>query len=352
MYEDKTYEAILQEKLARVASSLDKREGSIIFDALAPNSLESAMIYVALDTVLNETFADTASRDYLIKRCAERGISPLPATAAVGVGEFSMDIPIGTRFSCDKYNWVVTEQIESLKYYLTCETEGADPNGYTGQLIPIEYIEGLATAELTAIVINGEDEEATETLRLRYLNSFDNQSYGFNRGQYIEVTEALPGVGGCKPYRAWDGPGTVKLVITDSDFQPPSSTLINTVQTAIDPTQNSGDGVGLAPIDHEVTVVGADGTAINVSTTLTFTAGWDLNECLPYIKAALDAYYKELNSTWSKEANLIVRISQIESRLLALTGVTDIAGTTINGESTNLTLDKDAVAVRGSFTNA
>ena len=90
MYEDKTYEAILQEKLARVASSLDKREGSIIFDALAPNSLESAMIYVALDTVLNETFADTASRDYLIMRCAERGITPLPATCAVGIGEFSM----------------------------------------------------------------------------------------------------------------------------------------------------------------------------------------------------------------------------------------------------------------------
>lgn len=110
MYEDKTYEAILQEKLARVASSLDKREGSIIFDALAPNSLESAMIYVALDTVLNETFADTASRDYLIMRCAERGITPLPATCAVGIGEFSMDIPIGTRFSCDKYNWAVTEK--------------------------------------------------------------------------------------------------------------------------------------------------------------------------------------------------------------------------------------------------
>lgn len=182
MYEDKTYEAILQEKLARVASSLDKREGSIIFDALAPNSLESAMIYVALDTVLNETFADTASRDYLIMRCAERGTTPLRATCAVGIGEFSMDIPVGTRFSCDKYNWAVTEKIESLKYYLTCETAGADPNSYTGQLIPIEYIEGLATAELTSIVINGEDEEATETLRLRYLNSFENQSYGFNRG--------------------------------------------------------------------------------------------------------------------------------------------------------------------------
>ena len=200
--------------------------------------------------------------------------------------------------------------------------------------------------------INGEDEEATETLRLRYLNSFENQSYGFNRGQYIEVIEALPGVGGCKPYRAWKGPGTVKLVITGSDYQPPSDTLINTVQTTIDPTQNSGDGIGLAPIDHEVTVVGAAGTAVNISTTLTFASGWNLTECLPYIQSALDAYYLELNSTWSKEAGLIVRVSQIESRLLALAGIVDISGTTLNGQAGNLTLDKDAVAVRGSFTNA
>ena len=123
-------------------------------------------------------------------------------------------------------------------------------------------------------------------------------------------------------------------------------------QTGIDPTQNSGDGIGLAPIDHEVTVVGAAGTTVNISTTLTFASGWNLTECLPYIQSALDAYYLELNSTWSKEAGLIVRVSQIESRLLALAGIVDISGTTLNGQAGNLTLDKDAVAVRGSFTNA
>lgn len=352
MYEEMTYEALLQDKLARVAASLDKREGSIIFDALAPNSLESAMIYVALDTILAETFADTASREYLILRCKDRGITPLPATAAVGIGEFSMDVPIGSRFSCDKYNWVVTEQIETGKYYLTCETVGADPNGYTGRLIPVDYIGGLETAELTSIAINGEDEEETEALRLRYLNSFDSQSYGFNRGQYIEVVEALPGVGGCKPYRAWNGPGTVKLVITDSGYLPPSSTLIDFVQTAIDPTQNSGEGIGLAPIDHEVTVFGARGATIDIVASLTFAPGWSLEDCLPYIEAALDAYYKELNSTWSKEASLLVRVSQIETRLLALNGIVDISGTTLNGQTNNIALDKDAVAVRGSFTNA
>ena len=352
MYEDKTYEAILQEKLARVASYLDKREGSIIYDALAPNSLESAMLYIALDSVLNETFADTASREYLIKRCAERGIAPLPATYAVGVGVFNMNVPIGARFSCDKYNWAVTEKIEDNKFYLTCETAGADPGNYLGQLIPIDYIDGLTAAALTSISINGEDEESTDALRTRYLNSFSNQAYGFNRSQYIDVTEALPGVGGCKPYRAWNGAGTVKLVITDSNYQPPSSALVSTVQTTIDPTQNSGDGMGLAPIDHEVTVVGATGTTINIFTTLTFQNGWNLSECEPYIEATLDKYYSELNATWARESNLIVRIAQIEARLLAVPGIVDITGTKINNQTSNLTLDKDAVAVRGLFSNA
>lgn len=352
MFEDKTYEELLQEKLMNVASSLDKREGSIIYDALAPNTLESAMIYVALDTILNETFADTASQDYLILRCKERGIAPLPATSAVAIGEFNIAVPIGSRFSGDKYDWVVTKEISNKKYYLTCETAGADANGYLGQLIPIDYIDGLTSAEITSIVINGENEESTEDLRLRYLNSFANQSYGFNRGQYIEVTEALPGVGGCKPYRAWNGPGTVKLVITNSDYMPPSAELVGTVQTAIDPTQNSGEGIGLAPIDHEVTVVGVEGIEINIETALTFANDWNLEECLPTIEKMLDAYYQELNSSWSKEDGLFIRISQIESRLLNVQGVIDVSNTKLNGKAENIMLDADSVAVRGTFVNA
>lgn len=351
MYESKTYETILQEKLARVSATLDKREGSIIYDALAPNSLETAMLYVALDTILNESFADTQSRDFLIRRCSERGIKPHAATAAIGIGEFNKDVPIGSRFSCDKYNWTATEKISDGQYYMLCATTGAEPNGYTGRFIPVDYIDGLTSAELTRIVINGEDEETTAALRLRYLNSFSNQAYGFNRAQYVEVTEALPGVGGCKPYRAWNGPGTVKLVITDSDYAPPSPELVDSVQTAIDPVQNSGEGVGLAAMDHEVTVVGATSGKINISTTLTIEADRTLEDCLPLIENALDEYYRELNATWSSSAGLLVRVSQIEARLLNIDGIIDISGTALNGSTSNITLDPDAVAVRGAFVN-
>ena len=76
MYEEATYEAILSRMLARIPEDFDKREGSIIYDALAPAAVELAMIYMELDAVLNQLFADTASREYLIRRAAERGHSP------------------------------------------------------------------------------------------------------------------------------------------------------------------------------------------------------------------------------------------------------------------------------------
>lgn len=352
MYEDKTYEQLLREKLALVSNALDKREGSIIYDALAPNSAESALIYIALDTIMNETFADTASRGYLAKRCAERGIVPYGATAAVGIAEFNIDVAIGSRFTCDKYSWAVTEKISGGRFYMQCETQGDAPNHYTGALIPIEYIDGLERASLTSIAINGEDEEATQDLRLRYLNSFNSQNYGFNRAQYISVVGALPGVGGVKVYRAWKGPGTVRVAITDSAFHAPSQTLVNSVQTAVDPTQNSGEGLGLAAIDHEVTVSGAVAVTINISAVLTFSAGWDINSCLPYIEAAIDDYCNEINATWADSETLVVRIAQIETRLLAVAGIVDIAGTTINSKANNLELGQDEIAARGGFISA
>ena len=50
--------------------------------------------------------------------------------------------------------------------------------------------------------------------------------------------------------------GTVKLVIMASDFKAPTPTLLEEIQTAIDPEQNAGEGLGLAPIGHVVLVSG------------------------------------------------------------------------------------------------
>ena len=112
-YENMTFDNILNNLLDRVPDSFDKREGSIIYDALAPAAVELANLYIELDNVLNETFADTASRYYLIKRAKERGLSPEQATYAILRAEFTptdLEIEIGARFNGDDLNYKVIEK--------------------------------------------------------------------------------------------------------------------------------------------------------------------------------------------------------------------------------------------------
>lgn len=347
MYENVTFETILQQMLDRVPNTVDKREGSIIYNALAPAAVELQNVYIELDTILNESFADTQSRTYLIKRAAERGISPKAATKSVLKGVFNIDIPIGSRFSLEELNYLVAGKITTGEFRVECETAGSIGNSYIGQLIPINYIAGLTSAELTEILIPGEDEEDTEALRQRYFDSLEAQAFGGNVADYKQKTKTLPGVGGVKVYPVWNGGGTVKLIIMDSTYGVPSPTLIDEVQTAVDPVVNAGEGIGFAPIGHVVTVEGVTATAVNLSTTITYQEGWTWLDIEPYVNEVVDNYFLELAEIWDIESALIVRISQIETRLLNLTGIIDIADTTINSVASNLTLDPNSVPVRG-----
>ena len=56
MYEQMEYRYILSRMLERVPDIMDKREGSVIYDALAPAAAELANMYIELDSVLNQTF--------------------------------------------------------------------------------------------------------------------------------------------------------------------------------------------------------------------------------------------------------------------------------------------------------
>lgn len=86
MYEDVTYEVLLKRMLEVVKATdakLDTREGSLVWLGSAPAAVELQNLYIALDNILTQTFADTASRTYLILRAAERGLTPYEASAAV-----------------------------------------------------------------------------------------------------------------------------------------------------------------------------------------------------------------------------------------------------------------------------
>lgn len=401
MYEAQTYESILARMLQKalsINSNLDTREGSLVWYGDAPAAVELQNLYIALDTVLNETFADTATRPYLILRAAERGLSPQPASPAIlqmAITPTTLFLPLNTRFSIGELNYYVSADRGSGNYELTCETAGEAGNNYTGTVIPIEYVDGLETCKITSVLVPGEDEEDTELFRQRYLNSLNAQAFGGNQIDYIEKVNAIPGVGGVKVYRAWNGDlkpanmippkeaeawieglsgvpepvklwldtvyaaaknnmftvgGTVKLVVINSTFTVPSPTLVEQVQTAVDPLQNAGEGVGIAPIGHVVRVEGVQEETVDLGFALYYQRGWSWEDVSGYVTEAINGYFLELAQSWADQNEaLVVRISQVESRLLGITGILDIANTKINGEAANCTLTLDHIPVLGTI---
>lgn len=348
-YENMTFEVIMKRLLERIPNNMDKREGSIIYDALAPAAIELALLYIEFGIIENESYADTASREYLIKRAAERGIIPYAATYAVVEGQFSpttINIPIGSRFNCDNLNYVVTKKVADGIYQLQCETLGVEGNVSSSTLIPIDYISGLETAEITSVLVPGEDEEETESLRQRYFDSFNTTAFGGNKTDYIQKTNAIEGVGSTKVTPVWNGGGTVLLTILDSNFDKATDTLISIVQNEIDPTKDA-TGLGIAPIGHVVTVNTADEVTINISATFTFDTSYTFSNLKTQIEDVIKEYLLDIRKDWANNDESLVRIRQIETKILNIEGIIDIYNTKINGSTSNFILTKYQIPIFG-----
>lgn len=366
MYEEQTEKVIGDRILRRMPKSIDKREGSIAFDAAYPAAIEFMLLYAVIDFFYKNTFGDTADREHLIERAKERGLSPYAASNAVVTLEASpadIYIPLGSRFSIDDLNYIVRSKLtggSENRYLAECETSGTIGNKTSGRAVPIDYVQGLESVKIVEVERPGEDEEETEAFRTRYLKSFETQAYGGNIADYQEKVGAIKGVGGVKVYPVWNGGGTVKIVFTTSENKVPSAELVSEVQEALDPIPYAQKGVGIAPIGHRVTVEAAGSSAVNIGLKIKFFGSSTYEENKNDIEKTIQNYFEELNEKWQdtevvntsafENKGIIVRISQIETRLLNRPYVSDISHTTLNNKEENLELADNALATIGTIT--
>lgn len=360
MYENINFSKLLENILNRISEKYDKRQGSIIYDTIAPICAELSQFYLELERILDEGFADTATRKYLIKRAMERGIFPYEATNAIILAKLEGEINLkgGERFNLDELNYFYIGEKEDDFYKLKCEQPGTKGNISFGELLPIDNIIGLEKATVIKVFSSGLDEEDTEVFRKRYFDSFRNQAFGGNRADYIEKIKNLNnkveildngGIGGCKVYRTPNGGGTVDIFVTNNTYTKPTDKLIQLIQEEIDPINNKGEGIGIAPIGHFVTINSVNEIKINLSFKIDLKEGYEIEDIKDYIDEKVDTYIKELSKYWESEENLTVRISYIESYLLEITGIVDISNTKINEKAENLVLDKNSIPIRGDI---
>lgn len=360
--EQYTFEYLIEKALARVPDTIDKREGSIIYDALAPACYELSEYYMRLRKVLQNTYAETASGEYLDLRVAEQGIKRFEATAAVKKGIFTsesgapLEIELGSRFSTiadrESLNYIVTApyevegQIVPGNYQLTCETVGTVGNAYVGNLMPINYIQGLGEAIMTDLIIPARDVETDDELRARYFLSLKDNPFGGNLAQYDENLKNIEGVGEVQIYPVWDGGGTVKCSVIDASFNPITPDFIAIIQDIIDPTPQ-GIGLGLAPIGHIVTITTPEELTINIAANISLMTGYTKAQVETPIREALEAYLLDLRKQWGvpndfNQYILGVYISRINAAILSVQGVLNVTETTINGLANDLTLVETA----------
>lgn len=359
-FSDYTKEYIEEEMLDQVDPDIDTREGSMVQTAVAPGAWFLEGTYLTLAQMQDNAYSQTAVGQYLDYIVEGRGITRKPATPAVRQGTFDATIPAGSTFkTINGENSVVFESGDLISssggyyvYKLTCQTPGIIGNSYTGSILPVTAIAGLSEASIGTIITVGTDEETDEALRNRYDASFVVASFGGNIAAYRNTILAMSGVGMVQVYPAWQGGGTVLCSIVDSNYEPASQTLVQTVQDYICPAEDGGNapspnGYGMAPIGAAVTIVSATALDLDIECTVDLITGLSgsASDYQTEIEEAIDAYIKTAAETWGAAIrsntisySVVIYISRIIAAILTVPEIENVSSLTVNGGTADITL--------------
>ena len=344
----------------KLLEEYDKREGGVAFNTSAPFSLEVANICAMLDILSDQSYLSSASGDNLDRRAYDFGFSRLPATYAERIVTFEFEedhedtvVPIGTRFSVpldasDEQVIFTYEGVKDNNLILKCETAGTVGNTYVGKVIAVDYVKHLEKATITGTYTLANDKESDDAFRLRVEEGLTVKPFGGNIAQYTEVLKGMSGIGGCKIYPAWQGQGEVLCSIVDGVYDPVPQNIIAAVKEELDPVDKEGEGVGLAPIGHTVTVTTPERYTCDVYAVVALKGGLILDEVKPELVELLENYFLYLRSTFAQDVIISVFRARLSETLLQSPSLLNVDNVMINGFAADLTMP-DSPTISGEY---
>lgn len=334
MFEEMTYENILKDMLNKVTSDVDKREGSVIYDAIAPCAYQLAQTYFMMNNFLDLVSGDTATGEYLDRVVADYGIKRKSATYAVRKVVTSGSIDLGTRWGLGDTSYQIKAKLSDNTYSADCEQAGIIGNTYSGTLENIDNVIGI-TAIVTDIITSGEDDEDDDNLRERFYKQVQSVSTSGNAYDYRNWAMDVPGCGDAKVFPLWNGAGTVKVLVVDENMEVDEALPVK-VHDYIETVR---------PIGALVTVQSPINLMINVSAQVTLDGSKSLTEVKSSFMASIKTYLQDtVFEVYS------VSYAKIGSILLSTPGVKDYASLLINNNTGNITIGVTEMPICGSIT--
>jgi len=277
---DKSVEDIKTFLLNNISDEYDKTQGSFVWDILSAVAIEQGDIYIQLQEILKRAFVQSSYGEYLDLLGQHFGVERNKATRATGYlkvqGIEGTIIPRGARFSTIGDDYTSPVEFETLEEVVIGSSGEAVVSiqavdaGKRGNVpakaitLPSQYISGLSTIYNEAPTFGGTDDEGDDSYRNRILNSIQKIRTGGNINDYISWAMEVDGVGKVQIIPNKYGNGTVGVLIIDSNYDLPSSTLIEEVQNYIQPRLRyrkeaesfaiSGYGVSIVDLEDDSTL--------------------------------------------------------------------------------------------------
>lgn len=338
---------------------VDTREGSFWHIAVMPTVRRIAMLYDLAGTEVPAAgFAVWAWADYLDDHAAVQNIVRLAATRAQGTVTFTgapgttiaagqpVGVePVGEDDPAPEFTVDVGGRIPgggSLDLTVTATDAGEAGNvGALAITVPGPGLVGVDVSNADPTQ-GGTEAETDESLRGRVLNAYIGQGAG-NRNDYERWARAWDGVGRVTVIPLWNGPGTVKVVVTTADGQPVSPATVAALQADLDPTAGRGDGQ--APVGAHVTVETATALDVTIAASIEFERGYTLDGVGGTVALGDEIDAAVRNYVERVEPGGEVVIAKVAGVIVTVPGVHDVSGVRLNGGAANVPVDDDPAQI-------
>lgn len=344
MYGDQTFEAILERMLGNLPNDIDKREGSVAYDMLAPKAIELAMAYLELSNVIDIGFAATTYGEFLDLKASEAGLTRIPSAKATGFVFFEslvdgLEIPAGTVVYTDSGVRFLTDNDTAIFEGSASSSITAEVAGLAGN-VPVNSIINVEIAELTCnndtVTVGGKDTQSDEDLLNAYNAKLRAPVASGNIHHYRQWASEVSGIGDARVIPLWNGNGTVKVMLVSTEKKPVTAGKVTEVTNYIN---------SVRPIGATITVESAVAKTITVSADLTLAINYTLAGVKTEIEREITEYFAAASFV-----DIDIKFSKIGNIILGIPGVLDYTTLTVNGTSSNVLLAENETPVLGVVT--
>lgn len=245
-------------------------------------------------------------------------------------------------YSSDKE--IIIDADETAAIPVTAVTTGIISNVAANTIcIMAKPDKNIKSVTNTEAITGGAERESDDDYYDRIAAEYDNSmTYLGNDSDYIRWAKEA-GAGDCIVVSAFDGPGTVKLVLVDRNGEPANETLINAVYNYIVSPDNRAERL-LPTACAKLSCVAATTISIDYSCTgLLIDETTDIEQVKADFKAAVMTVYDKAKT------GSILRYNDVRPLMSAISGVKDFDTFTMNGSIGNISLAQDEYPQTGTL---